>query len=156
MSIKGKFIFPSGAERIITEASNTKITAHFTIGELANNSAPEAVKFILNKKVLIHADMLEQLRMRYGKPLVVNSWYRTASYNKRVGGISTSNHLKGTATDLKVACDDALWDKFVKDWKLICSAHGVAGEIIRYDTFIHVGSQISYAKDFRIYDKRKK
>lgn len=155
MKIKGKFIFPSGVERVITETDSTKITAHFTIGELANTQASESIKWILDKKVLVHSEMLEQLRLRYGKALVVNSWYRTPTYNRKVGGISTSNHLKGTATDLKVACDDALWNQFVSNWKLICAAHGVAGEIIRYDTFIHVGSYTGTGS-FKIYDKREK
>ena len=92
--------------------------------------------------------------MRYGKALIVNSWYRSPIYNRRVGGIASSNHLHGTATDLKVACDDALWAKFVSDWKLICSSRGVPGEILRYDSFIHVGSQVTYTTGFNVLDKR--
>lgn len=46
---------------------------------------------------------LEWLRWKLGnKPVVVNSGYRTVAYNKKVGGIANSNHLKGNAADIKV------------------------------------------------------
>lgn len=43
-------------------------------------------------------DVLQDLRDKYGS-LVVTSGYRCAKYNKRVGGVSNSWHLKGQAAD---------------------------------------------------------
>lgn len=48
---------------------------------------------------LAHA--FEALREAVGRPLVVLSGYRTASYNKRIGGAKASQHVEGRALDLR-------------------------------------------------------
>jgi len=47
-------------------------------------------------------NMIDKARELYGKPIVVTSGFRTESHNKKVGGVSSSSHLKGLAID--VAC----------------------------------------------------
>jgi uncharacterized protein YcbK (DUF882 family) len=47
-------------------------------------------------------DMIDRARALYGKPIVVNSGFRTKDHNKKVGGVDSSSHLKGLAID--VAC----------------------------------------------------
>jgi hypothetical protein len=42
----------------------------------------------------------EPMRKWYGKPLKVNSFFRSKEVNKAVGGASTSQHLFGEAIDL--------------------------------------------------------
>jgi hypothetical protein len=44
---------------------------------------------------------LEVLRDRYGHPIIINSGYRSPQLNKKVGGVSTSNHLTGCAVDIR-------------------------------------------------------
>jgi hypothetical protein len=50
---------------------------------------------------------LEELRDRYNKryggntPIIINSGYRSSQLNKKVGGVSTSNHLTGCAVDIR-------------------------------------------------------
>ena len=42
---------------------------------------------------------------RYGEgddPIVINSGYRSEAVNKAVGGVSGSNHLTGSAVDIRV------------------------------------------------------
>lgn len=46
--------------------------------------------------------LLQRLRDRVGKPLVVNSGYRCPKHNKAVGGVAGSLHILGTAADIKV------------------------------------------------------
>jgi uncharacterized protein YcbK (DUF882 family) len=46
--------------------------------------------------------MIDKAREIYGKPIVVTSGFRTESHNEKVGGVSSSSHLKGLAID--VAC----------------------------------------------------
>ena len=46
--------------------------------------------------------MIDKARALYGKPIVVTSGFRTESHNEKVGGVSSSSHLKGLAID--VAC----------------------------------------------------
>ena len=47
-------------------------------------------------------EMIDKAREIYGKPIRVNSGYRTQSHNQKVGGVNSSSHLKGLAID--VAC----------------------------------------------------
>ena len=56
-------------------------------------------------KILIDtdlADLLQQIRDAFGRPVTINSAYRTPTHNKRVGGASNSQHVKGTAADIRV------------------------------------------------------
>lgn len=46
---------------------------------------------------------LQTLRSILGMPVYVSSGYRCPPYNKAIGGISTSNHIKGIAADINVS-----------------------------------------------------
>ena len=76
---------------------------YFTIAELCrtntalNNTPPPGVKI---KLATLIERVLNPLREQYGKPIIVNSGYRSHSVNKAVGGGSTSQHLKGEASDI--------------------------------------------------------
>lgn len=80
---------------------------NFTIQELTasttaesekinNEPTPEAVK---NLKLLVDR-VLDPLRDAYGKPIRVNSGYRSPALNKAVKGSKTSQHVKGQAADI--------------------------------------------------------
>lgn len=47
-------------------------------------------------------EVLSDVREHYGKPLIVNSAYRCPTHNKAVGGAPESQHVLGTAADIKV------------------------------------------------------
>lgn len=47
-------------------------------------------------------DILQKIRSHFGKPVTINSAYRNATYNKKVGGASGSLHVKGMAADIVV------------------------------------------------------
>ena len=51
-------------------------------------------------------DKLQALRDRLGKPLIVNSAYRSPEHNTRVRGAKRSKHLEGTAFDISMANHD--------------------------------------------------
>lgn len=44
---------------------------------------------------------LEEIRVGYGKSIIINSGYRCDELNKLVGGVKDSMHTKGLAVDLK-------------------------------------------------------
>jgi hypothetical protein len=44
--------------------------------------------------------LLDPVRERWGKPIRVNSGFRSLSVNLAVGGAATSQHLKGEAADI--------------------------------------------------------
>ena len=51
-------------------------------------------------------DKLQGLRTTLGKPMIVNSGYRSPEHNKRVGGAAQSMHLEGKAFDISMANHD--------------------------------------------------
>jgi hypothetical protein len=59
------------------------------------------------------AELLQPIRDRYAKPIIISSGYRTSELNKAVGGSDTSDHLFGKAADLVVSDLRGLYD-FIK------------------------------------------
>lgn len=53
-----------------------------------------------NLRLLVER-LLDPLRERYGKPIIIGSGYRNAKVNKIVGGVSNSQHMLGCAADLQ-------------------------------------------------------
>ncbi len=47
-------------------------------------------------------DILQAIRNKYKKPVIVNSGIRCKAHNKAVGGVSHSRHMKGKAADIKI------------------------------------------------------
>ena len=50
------------------------------------------------------AAYLDDIRSKFGKPILISSGYRCPMLNKAVGGVVNSQHLKGLAADL--VCSD--------------------------------------------------
>ena len=46
------------------------------------------------------AKALEEARKRYGKPIRITSAYRDAAYNRKIGGVANSTHVRFNAVDL--------------------------------------------------------
>lgn len=84
-----------------------KLSEHFTLEELTITSVkadniPNQEQ-INNLKKLVD-NVLEPLRKMYGKPIKINSGFRSKEVNKAVGGSPTSSHCNGEAADLD--CED--------------------------------------------------
>lgn len=89
---------------------------------------PEGVKENLNALV---EQVLEPVRERLGKPIMVNSGYRCLVHNKAVGGVANSQHMKGEAADIRIG--EGL-ERLVK----IIKENGKWDQMIIYPSFIHV------------------
>lgn len=78
---------------------------------------------------------LNYLREKLGKPIIVNSAYRTAAVNKQVGGAKRSLHMQGRAADIRTV------PKYLGDlWRIVCDfdeEYGLSEKIL-YPTFIHI------------------
>ena len=106
-----------------------QITDHFRVYEFACKDGSDVV-FVSQAL----ADILENIRVHFGKPVHINSGYRTVSYNKTVSGSSsTSQHCNGLAADIKV---EGHTPKEVYDYA--CSLLGDHGGVGIYNTFVHV------------------
>ena len=71
----------SGPERITMIYVDGRITKNFTVAEIANDSADSFCKLVFTPELVSFAALLQTLRDLYGKPLNVDSWYRTAEFN---------------------------------------------------------------------------
>ena len=77
--------------------------------------------------------MLDAARKIYGKPMRVNSGYRTEAHNKKVGGVSSSSHLKGLAADISCKNINDRFDMIQAFMKAGFKRIGVAGSFIHID-----------------------
>ena len=75
-------------------------------------------------------NVLQPLRNAWGKPLKVNSGYRCKALNAAVGGVPTSQHVKGEAAD--IAAGDP-----VKLARLAVKLGLPFDQMILYPTFVH-------------------
>lgn len=83
-------------------------------------------------KVTDHAmGALQALRSLLGKPLIINSGYRSPEYNRRVRGAPRSKHVEGTAFDISTRNHDR--------YELYATARDVGFKGFGfYSTFLHV------------------
>ena len=92
----------------------TKLTPHFTLEELTvTKSGLSNIPNIeqINQLRILCRDILEPLRDYVGSSIIVDSGFRSPYVNKAVGGVITSQHLRGQAADIRssVQSDMHLW-----------------------------------------------
>ena len=110
----------------------------FSFKELVTTSTglsnyPSSPDDLVNLANLWH--YLASVRERFGKPIFVNSAYRTFKVNEQVGGTKSSYHLKGRAADIRCSIQhmDELRDILSSDRK-----QGILKEFLIYPTFFHI------------------
>ena len=109
--------------------------SNFSIKEFASNDgAYFPVDVVVQLEYLIIN--LQELRNYVGKPITINSGYRSPNHNKRVGGAKNSQHVKGNAADIVIK---GYTPKEVSEIieKLIKSGRMSQGGLGTYDTFTH-------------------
>lgn len=122
---------------VCTHANSGKMSQHFKASEFQSKDKKEEV--LICYELL---DVLEKIREHFDSPVIINSGYRTPSWNTKVGGASNSYHCKGMAADIVVKGHTS---KEVAEYanKLMKNTGGV----IRYTNFTHI--------DVREYKYRK-
>lgn len=105
-----------------------KLSTNFKVREFACSDGSDPI-FIAPKLV----EVLQKIRTHFGKPVVINSAYRTVGKNKAVGGAAYSQHLYGTAADISVS---GVTPKQVAAYaeKLLANTGGIG----IYGTFVHI------------------
>lgn len=76
---------------------STHLSTDFTVQEFACKDGSDPV-FIDTELVAL----LQGIRTHFGRPVTVNSGFRTAAHNKAAGGVSDSQHCYGRAADIRV------------------------------------------------------
>lgn len=95
-------------------------------------------------------NLLQPLRTAWGAELVINSGYRCPELNEAVGGVPTSQHMKGEAADVR--CYNPL-----KLARLAVKLELPFDQMGIYPTFVHFShklggpqrGQIFYSKDYK-------
>lgn len=107
---------------------NQKLSTNFKVKEFACKDGSDPI-FISPDLV----EILQKIRTHFGKAVTITSAFRTANHNKSVGGAAYSQHLYGTAADIKV--------KGIKPKDVAAYAEKLlpnTGGIGIYSTFVHV------------------
>lgn len=117
-----------------------KLSPHFTLDELTISETADRLgldntptnEALLNLRRL--ALFLEDVRNVLGKPIKINSAYRSKEVNKSIGGSATSQHCFGCAADIRV--NDMTPDQVVR---AIIAAKLPYDQVIReFDRWTHV------------------
>lgn len=93
--------------RTIRDYSAFSLSPHFTLAELTKTGKGENIvdneDIIIPKLRNLCLNILEPVRANFGRPVTVNSGYRSPLINSKVGGSSTSQHMLGEAADFEIA-----------------------------------------------------
>ena len=81
-------------------------------------------------------DMLQSLRNRLGKPMIITSAYRSAAHNARVGGAPRSRHLEGIAFDVRMDNHDP--EAFIAQARAV-GFHGIG--TYPHQGFVHIDAR---------------
>lgn len=109
----------------------TQLSPHFELREfLASETAARMGKEITPTTeqaanlARLCISLLEPIRMKLGRPLVITSGLRPAWLNEAIGGSKTSAHMNGLAADIKVVgmtpavfCRWIQMNAEAEDWK---------------------------------------
>ena len=118
---------------IMDKEANEKVGQHFKVKEFACKDGSQVV-FIDSYLVSI----LDILRNQVGKPVIINSGYRTPERNKKVDGAKYSYHMRGMAADIRI---NGMSAKEIADKldKIIPNECG----IIVYSKWVHIDTRTS-------------
>lgn len=103
------------------------ISEHFKANEFQCKDGSE--EFLIADRLI---DILETIRNHFEAPVIINSGYRTPSWNSKIGGAPNSYHCKGMAADIKVKGHTS------KEVAEYASRIMEEGGVIRYTNFVHV------------------
>lgn len=112
-----------------------KLTKNFNRIEFDSRDGARMPKNVL-ERVKVLATNLQVLRDHIGKPIIINSGYRSPSHNSKIGGVPSSKHVLGEAGDLVVKGMSP--KKLAKTIiKLIGEGKMTQGGVGLYNTFVH-------------------
>lgn len=119
---------------ILNQTNNDRLTQHFKAEEFRCKDGTK--EFLWAIELL---EVLETIRNHFNEPIIINSGYRTPTWNTRVGGAKNSYHVKGMAADIRVKnVSPKEVAKFASEYM---KNHG---GVICYTNFVHVDVREKY------------
>ena len=114
---------------------NQRLSKNFTLQEFASKDGAQTPESVLDNLREL-AKNLQVLRDIIGKPIKINSGYRSPEHNKSVGGVKNSMHVQGKAADIVI---EGLTPRQVAEQLeiLIASKRIKQGGLGIYPTFVH-------------------
>lgn len=85
----------------VLQAEDEPGTEHFKLREFACRDGSAVPRAYWGNVRALMAE-LEKIRGVWGRPIVINSGYRTKTYNQQCGGAKASQHLTANAVDFNV------------------------------------------------------
>lgn len=125
-----------------------------TAEKMGINNTPD---FIITQNIEWLYDVLvSKLYDKYGRHLVINSWYRCPELNRAVGGSKTSLHMQGLAVDFYVIGKEieVVFNEIFLTEKIINEWHKVI--VYPKHKFMHI-SRLFATNEYKMYyswDKR--
>ena len=84
------------------------LTEHFTLEELTYSYTAKKynidntpTKMQISELTRLCQDILEPIRQKVGKPIIISSGFRCKALNDRIGGAKNSDHMYACAADIK-------------------------------------------------------
>lgn len=127
----------AGAWLLFRKRMDQKLTKNFSLNEFASADGAEfPADVIENLRQL--AKNLQVIRDHYGKPIKINSGWRSPAHNKSVGGAKNSQHVQGKAADIKIdgvkpAQLGAEIEKLIEAKKIRQGGLGIYPNFVHYD-----------------------
>lgn len=128
----------------MSELKRNFISRYFSLDEiLAKNDRFELIDLIQDPAKVSNMQsllsILDALRDEFGKPIIINSFYRDSAHNLRVGGVKTSKHLCGAAVDITSTDFENLYQVVIhsikQNWRVLpyIKRKFLHLELIRYE-----------------------
>ena len=111
------------------------MTKNFKLKEFECNDGSK-MPLEVYENVIKLANQLQFLRDYTGRPISINSAYRSPEHNAKVGGSKTSQHILGKAADITIQSLKPA-EVFMIIEELIDMGHMLQGGLGLYDTFVH-------------------
>jgi zinc D-Ala-D-Ala carboxypeptidase len=124
-----------------------KLSPNFTLAELTHSETAERLGLDNTPSEKVKANLvrlariLENIRHVLGRPIMVNSAYRSPKVNTAIGSKSTSQHVLGCAADIRVP--GLTPNDIVKE---IIKANIEYDQLIReFDSWVHISIPNTFA-----------
>ena len=116
--------------------NDIQLSEHFSLSEFCNwQKYPKNIPTIQQIANMTYGcrQLLEPAREAIGSPIIVNSGFRNADVNRRVGGVRNSQHLQGCAADIRPK-EPAQFKRLVAFLK----AHALTDQLLTGNGWLHI------------------